>query len=300
MVSVKTKTKRKICAIVMAAAMASSVMPIMSVSAAEPDSPSSTITPVFADENGLPNEGIILKLKGLEKGVPICFGIKFNPDSDKSLNTQPDNYIDAAAMLRADIYKYDTALGKYVIDESVTKKNSDDELYGSIVAAYPDSNNYNNILQVGFVPNENDDRIVVIKPLKTIYKGNAQTISDYGYHEEDMSSRFKLTYSIGLLDVQTYYLKSVTDENGKDYPCGYNIISAGTLDSISNPLDVWTIECQGQEKYTKKPEIDIKDGKASKGVNIHFEELPEDFSLADDFYFYAEIPQYTWRVHAGA
>ena len=138
----KTKTKRKICALFMAAAMASSAIPVVSVSA-EPDSPSSSITPVFADENGLPNEGIILKLKGLEKGVPICFGIKFNPDSDKSLNTQPDNYIDAAAMLRADIYKYDSALGKYVIDESVTKKNSDDELYGSIVAAYPDSNNYN-------------------------------------------------------------------------------------------------------------------------------------------------------------
>ena len=176
----------------------------MSVSAAELDSPSSTITPVFADENGLPNEGIILKLKSLEKGVPICFGIKFNPDSDISLNTQPDNYIDAAAMLRADIYKYDTALGKYVIDESVTKKNSDDELYGSIVAAYPDSNNYNNILQVGFVPSDNnDDRIIVIKPLKTIYNGNTQTISDYGYHEEDMSSQFKLTYSIGLCTVST-------------------------------------------------------------------------------------------------
>ena len=292
MVSVKTKTKRKICALFMAAAMASSAIPVVSVSAAEPDNPSSTITPVFADENGLPNEGIIIKPKGLKKGVPICFGIKFNPDSDKNLNTQPDNYIDAAAMLRADIYKYDSVLGKYVIDESVTKKNSDDELYGSIVAAYPDSNNYNNILQVGFVPSDNnDDRIIVIKPLKTIYNGNTQTISDYGYHEEDMSSQFKLTYSIGLLDVQTYYLKSVTDENGKDYPCGYNIISAGTLDSISNPLDVWTIECKGQEKYTKKPEIDIKDGKASKGVNIHFEELPEDFSLADDFYFYAEIPE---------
>lgn len=288
---IKNKIK-KTCATLIAATMLTSMMSTLSASAANEEPVVHTMTSVFAEDNGLPNSGIIIhvnsKYDGEKQLKPIRLGIKANPVSDKELNSQPKFYQDSALLLRADVYKYDEATQKYVYDE-------EQPAWGFTNESYTSTNDYQHILQVTYTPKTTkESRVIVIRPLSFYYSNNSYNYSEeYAVEEKTkfLSNVFSFSYKVFLMDGTDYHSIDFHAKNLEDNRSTY-MSFGGELDDINNPRDEWELNLTQDSVYESAFHdyngVNVSERKTDFGLNIHFSEVPEGFNLENDFYISAK------------
>ena len=292
-------TFKKTCAIVLASTVIGASIPSMSIfaNAAGNEQIVHTFNPVFETENGLPNSGIIMHIKGSKylNGIsgnhPLKLGIKANPCSDKDLNTQPDNYNDSALLLTAELYKYDSEKQKYVLDEIYDDKIIKNESYTS-------TNNYDNIIQFTYMPPADEERVLVIRPRSYYYSTQYSESSLYNPNsnmtaEEKnkyMSNKFNFSYNVFLMDTSYYHMKYY--KTGDPLTILQPTTGFGdSINDVSNPkneYDISLINSDVTPTYNKFNGYNHTTKQTDFGINIHFSEIPEDFSLSDDFFISAK------------
>lgn len=285
------KRFKKVCATLVATTMLTSMISTLSVSAANEEPIVHTLTSVFAEDNGLPNSGIIIHVtnqyKGKKEIKPIRIGVQANPVSDKELNTQPSYYQDSALRLRADVYKYDEVTKKYVYDET-------QPLWGFTNESYTSTNDYQHILQVTYTPKTvGEDRVIVIRPLNFYYFNDSYNYPESAeteIKEQYLSNVFNFSYSVFLMDSVDYHS---TDARVKNLETGDRTYMrfGGILDDIHNPRDEWELQLEQNSTYENNfatyTGINTEEQKTDFGLNIHFSEVPEGFNVDNDFYITA-------------
>lgn len=210
------------------------------------------IYPIYADdETKLPNYGIIADLSGVDfsKYPDSRLVVKFNPNGDKSLNSQADNYNDSAVKLSASTGVWNGNAFKTVnYDKTVTE-------------AYPDSNSYQYSC---VVPIDQNNNVVVFR----IFPGGSSSTD-----EKQLSAVFNFSYEISLEDKYGRTIKAYSKDGGETKAVSNNYIACGILSDVDNPMDKWVIS--------------LNDGKGNPpsentgGLKLEFiGDIPEDFDYS--------------------
>lgn len=178
------------------------------------------IYPIYADdETKLPNYGIIADLSSVDfsEYPDSKLVVKFNPNGDKKLNSQADNYNDSAVKLSA---------STGVWNDNTFKANKKDK---TVVEAYPDSNSYQ---YTSVVPIDANNNVIVFR----VFPGGS-----YDTDEKYLSALFNFTYEISLEDKYGRTIKSYSKDDGEVKNASSNYIACGTLSDVDNPIDKWVI-----------------------------------------------------------
>lgn len=182
------------------------------------------IYPIYADdETKLPNYGIIADLSSVDfsEYPDSKLVVKFNPNGDKKLNSQADNYNDSAVKLSA---------STGVWNDNTFKANKKDK---TVVEAYPDSNSYQ---YTSVVPIDANNNVIVFR----VFPGGS-----YDTDEKYLSALFNFTYEISLEDKYGRTIKSYSKDDGEVKNASSNYIACGTLSDVDNPIDKWVIKRGG-------------------------------------------------------
>lgn len=207
--------------------------------------------------NGLPNGGIILDFSSnldLNKYGDTAYAmIKFNPNGDKSLNTQDENYNDSAVTLIASTAM---KLGDHYAATNSTYAYE----------AYPDSNCYGQTLKV---PVTAGAPVVICR----VERGGFDAYTEY--NAKKVSSRYNFSYEISLEDASGRAITSYVKDGGAEKQAS-NYIAGGILSNVFNPLDSYDIKLS--EATGQPPQLTgtTTDG----GINLEFTEVPEGFDYS--------------------
>ena len=228
-----------------------------------------TYEPIYADDKtGLPNGGIMVDLSGNKtNSEPAYLEIKFNPNGDKTLNSQKDTYNDSAVILSAEVGHVD-ADGKFIeVDEYESDTNAK-----YAVEAYPDSNQVSRILSIPVLDSELKNYVVI-----RVYPGGY--IHDLRKNADSLSDRYNFSYEISLKDALGREIVSYIKDSGKSTTVEKNYIAGGILSNTDNPLDTYKLSLS--EATGTKPSVSSS-GEVSGGyLRFDFIDVPVDFDYSD-------------------
>ncbi len=224
------------------------------------------------EKDNLPTDGLVFDF-GSQDIDGAYLNLKFNPNGDKSLNTQPDYYNDSAVTLIA--YGGTMVDGKFVLNPGYDKSKI------GTFTAYPDSNSVDMTWRI---PLSNDNSCMVLE----VFPGGYDRLPpDYTYSNFTLlSAKYNFTYEFSISDSSGRVIQAYTKDGGDNISVDKNYVSGGTLNStgacdgdIGNISDRYALSVS--EKKGSAPTISESGIDITGGLQLNFTYLPVGFDYSD-------------------